>query len=111
MPVVQRPEFARVTLRAFDELSFLAATRVAHWPVSLCGFKRRASEYGYELVAGPVACAAAIIDVRALWTACHHRIHSILWITRFHPLHLLMQLAADIITPTPVLIGSLPLFD
>src|SRR5690349_6134534 len=106
MPVVQRPEFARVPLRAFDEFSFLAATRVAHWLFSLCRFKRGASEYGYEFAAGLVTCAAAIIDVRALPTTYRHAIHSILWISFRCPLHLLSHPVPDIITPTPLLIGS-----
>src|SRR5260370_3592604 len=106
MPVVQRPELARVQLRAFDEFSLLATTRVAHWLLSLCRFKRGASEYGYELERGPVACAAAIIDVRALSATYRHAIHSILWISPRHLLHLLLTPVPDIITPTPFLIGS-----
>src|ERR1051326_1832279 len=91
MPVVQRPEFARVPLRAFDEGSLLVATRVAHWPLSLCGFKRAVLDRGYEFVRGPWMCAHAIIGACAQSAWFMPSIHSMLWISSMQPLHLLWR--------------------
>jgi len=48
VPVIERPELTRIPLCAPDELSLLVARRVAHWPFSLCRFKRDVPEAGYE---------------------------------------------------------------
>jgi hypothetical protein len=49
VPVIERPELARILLRPIDELSLIVAGQVAHWPFSLCRFKREAAEAGYEV--------------------------------------------------------------
>lgn len=48
MPVVKRPELPGIPLGAFDEVSLVIAHRVAHWPISLCTYKREVPEAGYE---------------------------------------------------------------
>jgi hypothetical protein len=48
MPVVERPELAGIPLGAFNEVSLVVARGVAHWPFSLCAFKREVPEAGYE---------------------------------------------------------------
>ncbi len=49
MPVIERPELARIPPGLLDELSLVVAGRVAHWPFSLCPFKRVPLCGGYEV--------------------------------------------------------------